>query len=829
MPALSRALATEKAPSTRAALAGALLVLGDSEGATELLQLLTNKDDRVRLQAAKLLCDGGQASAQPAVRDLLGRPGLPPSLQVDLLACLVRLGDEASLRGLRARMTTPGPRDVQLLAASKLAQLGDTEGRAYLLRLALLRGADQLTAAWLLSDPSEPKLAEVFRTALENRNTPEPQRVLGAEGLGQAGELLEVRRLDRYLATSVPPMVREAAAASILVLARGGDANLLRDQSLAWAAGAAGDASAEARQAAAAVLGESASEQALGLLSKLLHDRDPEVRKAAARALGRRGDAAAVAALTEALGDPDAGVRQEALRSLGAIFARLGSRGTQLSTPMLLTRLNELVTKGSDVEKVLAASVLLRLGNEGMRAELRKLGKSDDPSVRKLVLEALDTDRDYLAGALADPDPGVRLLAARLLAALGDKRGVAVLQDALTRGGPDGLAAYALLRRLGIDAPLPADLDQLLTSGKKAQRLAAVAALRSASPEVAGPLLLRAARDPEAEVRRLVAEVAGELLLGQKGDKDPSLLAVLRLLGGDRDAQVWTRARALLSRVLGALGAGKGAPVEPEPAPTGGQKEPALPSKEPGGVVGQPQKLPPPPPESFAPEPPPSASGKLVVEGPQGVQFLLKRGWHPVPSTLELPFGEYEIDTLAGEHEVVVTAGAEAKLTVEESAEEKALRAGVSAARKGGLVGTARSRAVGQLERARNGCLKSSFRDAPPCQSIILEASYYVGKLREEEGAEGQAMDAFQQVVGLADRVKGLGELKSGAQSAVARLRPRLGHVVEKAAVGGKCVTHEYWVTPGKTSYQSVVLKKEITVSVSAGRTVPLNFCEGTP
>ena len=60
-------------------------------------------------------------------------------------------------------------------------------------------------------------------------------------------------------------------------------------------------------------------------------------------------------------------------------------------------------------------------------------------------------------------------------------------------------------------------------------------------------------------------------------------------------------------------------------------------------------------------------------------------------------------------------------------------------------------------------------------------------------------------------------------------LRPRLGHVVEKAPVGGRCVTHEYWVTPGKTAYQSVLQKKEITVSVSAGRTAPLNFCEGSP
>ena len=138
------------------------------------------------------------------------------------------------------------------------------------------------------------------------------------------------------------------------------------------------------------------------------------------------------------------------------------------------------------------------------------------------------------------------------------------------------------------------------------------------------------------------------------------------------------------------------------------------------------------------PEPPPTQTGQLIVEGPAGVQFLHKRAWHTVPATLELPFGEYDIDTLAGEHEVVVQAGAETRLAIEESAEEKALRAGVAAAKKGGLAGTARSRAIGQLERARSGCIKGSFRDAPPCQAIILQASYYVGKLREEEGAEGQ-------------------------------------------------------------------------------------------
>jgi HEAT repeat protein len=826
VPALARALGSEKAPPLRAALAGALLALGDAAGASELSQQVQAKDDRVRLTAARLLCESGQAAAQPPVRALLARPDLPPSLAVELLACLVRLGDEASLRALRSRMTTPGPREVQLLAAGRLAQLGDSDGRAYLLRLALLRGPDQLTAAWLLSDPSEPRLAEVFRSVLDNRNAPEPQRILGAEGLGQAGEVVEVRRLDRYLGTAVSPQLRQAAAAAILVLARGGDANLLRDQALAWALGAAGDASAETRQVAAAVLGETASEQAVAALGKLLRDGNVEVRRAAARALGRRSEGAAIALLAQALDDTDAGVRAEALRSLAAVFGRLGPRSASLVTPLLLARLDELVAKGSDTEKVLAASALLRLGNEAMRAELRRLGASSDPAVRKLVLEALEGDREHLAGALADADAGVRLLAARLLAGLGDKRGVPVLQEALARGGPDGLLAYALLRRLGVEANVPGDLEQLLGSGKKAQRLAVVAALRWASPEVAGPLLARAARDPDAEVRQKVAEVAGELLLLQKPPRDPTLLAVLRLLGGDADTGVWTRARALLARVLGApplagelaLGGAGPQPAAEPGTPRRAAPAPTEPSVEPSGAVG-----------AGEPEPPPAQTGQLIVEGPAGVQFLYKRTWHAVPASFELPFGEYDIDTLAGEHEVVVQAGAETRLAIEESAEEKALRAGVAAAKKGGLAGTARSRAIGQLERARSGCLKGSFRDAPPCQTIILQASYYVGKLREEEGAEGQAMDAFQQVVAVADRVKGMSELKSGAESAVARLRPRLGHVVEKALVGGRCVTHEYWVTPGKTAYQSVLLKKEITVSVSAGRTAPLNFCDGSP
>lgn len=821
VPALVRALGSEKAPALRAALAGALLTLGDGAGATELSQLVQTKDDRVRLTAARLLCDSGQAAAQPPVRALLARPELPPSLAVELLACLVRLGDEASLRALRSRMTTPGPRDVQLLAAGRLAQLGDSDGRAFLLRLALVRGPDQLTAAWLLSDPSEPRLAEVFRAALDNRNAPEPQRVLGAEGLGQAGEIVEVRRLDRYLGATVPPPLRQAAAAAILVLARGGDANLLRDQGLAWALGAAGDASAEARQAAAVVLGENASEQAVAVLGRLLRDGNVEVRRAAARALGRRSEGAVVALLAQALDDADAGVRAEALRSLAAVFGRLGPRSSSLVTPLLLARLDELVAKGSETEKVLAASALLRLGNEAMRAELRRLGASPDPAVRKLVLEALEGDREHLAGALADADAGVRLLAARLLAGLGDKRAVAVLQEALGRGGPDGLLAYGLLRRLGVEAQVPGDLEQILGSGKKAQRLAAVAALRWAAPDAAGPLLARAAHDPDAEVRQKVAEVAGELLLAQKPPKDPTLLAVLRLLGGDADTAVWTRARALLARVLGA------APLVGELALGGAGPQPAEPGR--SAAKSTTETANPAAAGASEPEPPPAQTGQLIVEGPAGVQFLHKRTWHAVPATLELPFGEYDIDTLAGEQEVVVQAGGETRLAIEESAEEKALRAGVAAAKKGGLAGTARSRAIGQLERARSGCMKGSFRDAPPCQAIILQASYYVGRLREEEGAEGQAMDAFQQVAAVADRVKGMGELKSGAESAIARLRPRLGHVVEKAPVGGRCVTHEYWVTPGKTAYQSVLQKKEITVSVSAGRTVPLNFCEGSP
>ncbi len=214
--------------------------------------------------------------------------------------------------------------------------------------------------------------------------------------------------------------------------------------------------------------------QALQALGRDLSAPSPSTRIAAARALGRVDDEAALSLLVTALKDPDPSVREAADEVLAhwrspGVAARLAGL---LGRPDLREQARAVLAKVGVAAPELLVDVLLRASPEVQpevvgfldqadgRPRLRQRLRAVDPEERLAALRALVTvgdegAPDALVGALADPEPGVRVQALRLMATLGDARVVeAVRRCALRDPVPEvAEAARRVLARLGADAP----------------------------------------------------------------------------------------------------------------------------------------------------------------------------------------------------------------------------------------------------------------------------------------------------------------------------------------------------------------------------------------
>ena len=406
--------------------------------------------------------------------------------------------------------------------------------------------AQQLLASRLLATVDSERSLPLLRRVAQDANADLPARLVALSGLGQAGGLAEVRILRPLLGKEQAPALQRAAAVAVLqIFAR--DPGALSEQGLLWAHAALSDSDWVVRESAAVVLGELPGAEAAALLSTLSADKEPQVRRSALRALGRREqalagapaapqDEAVLAALHVGLSDADQGVRLEALRALAKVAHTLVQRGAVGLGSRLAGWLDGILREGSGLEQVLARAALLVAGDGAQKAKLRELLKAPSPEVRRAALESLEAEPELLASMLADPASGVRLLAARRLAELGDRRAVPVLNEALSQGGAAARTAQALLIRLGEKLPPPTASSQ----DSLEQRLQAVDALASLPAEQAVAQLLLAARDHDPAVRRRVAAVAADL---------PGGLPVLRLLLEDSNASVRAQAAALLGRL----------------------------------------------------------------------------------------------------------------------------------------------------------------------------------------------------------------------------------------------------------------------------------------
>ena len=549
----------------RAVLAGALQKLGDSRGQRFLEQMLSVKNADLQLRAALLFCDQGPANVKRVLRAFLLQPSVPESTVLGIFFCLARAGDMTARERLHDKMNQAGPMDVKLAAASKLAQLDDPLGRKFLRELMHKRGKEQILSARELALLGEPDGLELFRKLALDPDAQSLVRQLACDGLGAVGEPDDARRLVTLLRDH-DRLLRQAGARAILqIVSR--DPEVLTEESMRFTRIALADSDALVRESAAAILGDSLSAGAVSLLATLLGDRDRRVRRSAALALGKHREEAAVSVLRGALSDSEPEVRMQALRSLLRLGSVLANPRLARTAGQVRDGLHELLKEPGQrpaIEQVLAAGLLLKMGELDEEKRLRKWLLGPSVELRRLAIEQLPLSADELLKGLSDSAVEVRFMAARKLAEQGDKRALPVLREVVTRGGIDAALAYGLLSQLGSRGSSTNPVERLLLDTNSANRLLAIEALASMPVADAEPLLLSAAHDPDPLVRRMVAEVAADFAAVHH--KKSLHLAVQRMTG-DADAAVRARAAALLARLLMAQKAAPALPQEAEPVP----------------------------------------------------------------------------------------------------------------------------------------------------------------------------------------------------------------------------------------------------------------------
>lgn len=324
-------------------------------------------------------------------------------------------------------------------------------------------------------------------------------------------------------------------------------------------------------------LGVRKDPQAVEPLAKLLTDDDAVIAQAAARALGKIATAAAIKALMDALPNVPAGNQVAFFEGAYRGAEALAARGERTEALALYDKLRALPGPQQDRVAALRGAILTR-GAEGIsllrqslrgedyllfaaaiRAAMEQPGSETAQALAAevgqlpadkqiVVLQALAKSGDrvavapLLAAAKAGPKP-VRIAAIRALAELSFQP----LDDAATTGF--GGAALALLddpdREIAqvaqeCVAALPNkmvsdDIAAMFKSDNTDKRLTAVDLIGRRRMTASIPVLLEAAGDKDAKVRRAALRKVGDL--GSSADM-PVLLTLLGRLkeAGDLDA-----------------------------------------------------------------------------------------------------------------------------------------------------------------------------------------------------------------------------------------------------------------------------------------------------
>ncbi len=291
---------------------------------------------------------------------------------------------------------------------------------------------------------------------------------------------------------------------------------------------------------------------------QLLHSPDPEARRIIVDGVGKKVGASALIDLQKLAGsDPDARVRRSAIRWLGQLKAkeagdvlerqlRHTDEGVRAAAALALARIGQgdlaglakraladkaLAVRLAGIELLLAAKRtddLIQLADDPdpiLAAEAAFAARRQDLAVKALDRAVGAEGWSIRAGAanmatraagkpsgmqlanklLADPDPRVRLAAARVLVHGGDRAAaIAIFAAALT--GDSALGAATDLAELG-DARGLKTLDAMVRDGKSTPDQRAAAAMAHRSARKVTPGLVAALADSNGVVRVEAATV----------------------------------------------------------------------------------------------------------------------------------------------------------------------------------------------------------------------------------------------------------------------------------------------------------------------------------
>ncbi|MBL9041755.1 MAG: HEAT repeat domain-containing protein [Myxococcales bacterium] len=791
-------------PAVKSAMAVALERLGEPRGTQLLYEGLASKDTELRLLSALLLCDRGNRTAVELLLSVLEKGQVGGPIELSVLGCLARAGNESAYKALLVKLQRSEPREAQLKAAQQLMPLGEARAQALLEKLAMEPGRDQLLAARYLASTDHTETAPVFRSVLVDDKASSTATILAAEGLGLSGRLIDVRMLDAQLQRAKDEQVQLASAEAIVRLAAT-DVRLMSERSLLWARDALSSGSWAIRQAGVATLSDRQEQEAGSLIVSMLRDPVSQVRKAAVRALARRNDASALDVLKAQLGDADSAVRLESLQAVVRLAKRLIDAGQRPTVDRVSGWLREVVQRGSVSEQVVARSGLLMLGDGTQKAALKQLATSSDEDTKKLLAEQPGADVEILAALLTDASDAVRFAAARRLAERGESIAKPVLRQAASQGSSEAVTASALLNRLGEKTERPQLSALTQASLPVEKRMQLVESVQNLEANVAVPVLLQLARDPEPLVRRLVVEIAADLP-GATATSTPGL-PVLKLLASDSDAAVRARVWGLLSRFGTASGQDKPpTTVKPPSRDTGPQPPPKKSTDEPSGPqVG---------------DAPTVGQGRLSIEASPGTLIQLDdKPWQNATAVpLALAAGKHTLRSLSGERTIEIVPSQTLTIKLADSEAEQLLGKGIDSLGKSDF-----RRAQKLLEKAHGQCKKNKAL-ATPCELLAFEGSFHLATALEGSHRLPEAMTQYQKILKSAPKSKSRQDRRGEIQAAVNRLSAQMGEVVIAKSKKGKCQQSSLWVLPG-THILSIEGKSQ-QVQVSAQQRLQFGSCK---
>ncbi len=529
------------------------------------LKALTDDDDEVRLEAARVAAQGRMVDAVPRLVEWLSDPDkVVRRVATDALGAI---GDAA---GTVALIRTLGDfdGDVRMGAVLALGKIGQRGDRTVVVPL-ISRVTDEKTevrraAIEALKAIGDRRAVVAMVSAFGDPNL--EVRKTAAGGVGKLGDRAAIPALIRLLNEPQPELrhlamtslgdlgAAEAVDDLVAVLARGGDSSSSAAYALGQiAAGGDRDATPIAVRALVAALADPAGRP--GVLEALrragtaavpalvdhLDGRAPGDPGSAVDLLSDFGDARATPALIAELDRGRMGVarvvaalaRTRDPRALVPVLGLIASPDPAIriaamtaTGPLLGTdrrAADALIERlGDDEEdvRVLAADYLAQIrATTAVPALIGLTGAPRSARLRHAAIAALGAMGDGQAGpaliaVLADPDPILARAAADALAYLGDPAteralAVAARHDDATR--PFVIRAWGAALRDRPDAAARKTLEDLATLDGPATALAAIGALAAMGDRAARPTLATLVAGASPERQRAAAWALGEL------------------------------------------------------------------------------------------------------------------------------------------------------------------------------------------------------------------------------------------------------------------------------------------------------------------------------